>query len=94
MLKTVKIFVYKIDALSLFLCFPGSLAGSCNFNKPEDQWEAACQLVQDQDDDFDWQIGHGRKYQGTGPSTDHSAGRWYDYRKLKMKNKNVCILTK
>ncbi|KAM9501604.1 MAM and LDL-receptor class A domain-containing protein 1 [Clarias gariepinus] len=50
-----------------------SLAGSCNFNKPEDQWEAACQLVQDQDDDFDWQIGHGRKYQGTGPSTDHSA---------------------
>ncbi|KAF5889485.1 MAM and LDL-receptor class A domain-containing protein 1, partial [Clarias magur] len=50
-----------------------SLAGACNFNMPEDQWQAACQLVQDQDDDFDWQLGHGRKYQGTGPSTDHSA---------------------
>ncbi|XP_026792984.3 MAM and LDL-receptor class A domain-containing protein 1 [Pangasianodon hypophthalmus] len=48
------------------------LAGACNFNMPEDQWEAACQLVQDQDDDFDWQIGHGRKHQGTGPFTDHS----------------------
>ncbi|TSL34566.1 MAM and LDL-receptor class A domain-containing protein 1 [Bagarius yarrelli] len=49
-----------------------SLAGSCNFNMPEDQWEAACQLVQDQDDDFDWQIGNSNKHQATGPSTDHS----------------------
>ncbi|XP_058249959.1 MAM and LDL-receptor class A domain-containing protein 1 [Hemibagrus wyckioides] len=49
-----------------------SLAGACNFNMPEDQWEAVCQLVQDQDDDFDWQIGHGGRYQGAGPSTDHS----------------------
>ncbi|XP_046708496.1 MAM and LDL-receptor class A domain-containing protein 1 isoform X3 [Silurus meridionalis] len=48
------------------------LAGACNFNMPEDEWEAACQLVQDQDDDFDWQIGHGNKHQGRGPSTDHS----------------------
>ncbi|KAK3546298.1 hypothetical protein QTP70_025705 [Hemibagrus guttatus] len=50
------------------------LAGACNFNMPEEQWEAACQLVQDQDDDFDWQIGHVGKYQGAGPSTDHSPG--------------------
>lgn len=55
--------------------FPGDLAGACNFNMPEDQWETLCQLVQDQDDDFDWQIG--RKHQGTGPSTDHSLGRCY-----------------
>lgn len=61
------------------LYFAAGLAGGCNFNMPEDQWEAACQLVQDQDDDFDWQIGHGRKYQKTGPTTDHSPGICYNH---------------
>lgn len=45
---------------------------------PEDQWELECQLQQDQNDDFDWQIGHGRMHQGTGPSSDHSPGRYTD----------------
>ncbi|KAI4899926.1 hypothetical protein NFI96_010930, partial [Prochilodus magdalenae] len=49
-----------------------SLAGACNFNMPEDQWELECQLQQDQNDDFDWQIGQGQMSQGTGPSKDHS----------------------
>ncbi|XP_076828220.1 MAM and LDL-receptor class A domain-containing protein 1 [Brachyhypopomus gauderio] len=48
------------------------LAGSCDFNMAEEQWEASCQLAQEQDDDFDWQIGHGG--QETGPSADHSPG--------------------
>lgn len=56
----------------------GDLVGACDFNMPEDQWEAVCELVQDQDDDFDWQIGHGRKRQGRGPSTDHSPGKFYN----------------
>lgn len=80
---TVSFSLYKQRILSI-LCFTGSLAGACNFNMPEDQWEAVCQLVQDQDDDFDWQIGHGGKYQGAGPSTDHSPGRCYSYSKLQL----------
>ncbi|XP_049338853.1 MAM and LDL-receptor class A domain-containing protein 1 [Astyanax mexicanus] len=48
------------------------LAGACNFNMPEEQWELECRLQQDQNDDFDWQIGHGQVHQGTGPSSDHS----------------------
>lgn len=64
------------------LCFPGGLAGACDFNMPGDVWKAACQLLQDQDDDFDWLLGHVRTHQGTGPSTDHSPGRCYNYSKL------------
>uniref|UniRef100_A0A3B4CKL8 MAM domain-containing protein n=1 Tax=Pygocentrus nattereri TaxID=42514 RepID=A0A3B4CKL8_PYGNA len=48
------------------------LAGACNFNMPEHQWEQQCQLQQDQNDTFDWQIGQGQMSQRTGPSADHS----------------------
>lgn len=74
-IRTVQL--YK-QCIIIILCFLGDLAGACDFNMPEDQWGTVCQLVQVKDDEFDWQIGHGRKHQGTGPSTDHSPGKFYN----------------
>lgn len=42
----------------------------------EGQWEEACQLSQDADDDFDWRIGHRTETPGAGPETDHSPGEY------------------
>ncbi|XP_057191697.1 MAM and LDL-receptor class A domain-containing protein 1 [Triplophysa rosa] len=46
--------------------------GACRFDLPEGLWEETCQFSQDSDDEFDWNIGHGRMFNGTGPSADHS----------------------
>uniref|UniRef100_A0A3Q3W1Y0 MAM domain-containing protein n=1 Tax=Mola mola TaxID=94237 RepID=A0A3Q3W1Y0_MOLML len=48
--------------------------GTCSFNMGENQWEEACQLSQDADDDFDWRIGHQSETPGAGPHADHSPG--------------------
>lgn len=49
-----------------------SVPGACSFDMPEGLWEETCLLSQDPTDDFDWDIGHGRMFNGTGPSADHS----------------------
>lgn len=46
--------------------------GACNFDMPSGLWQETCQLSQDPDDDFDWDIGYGRMRNGTGPSADNS----------------------
>ncbi|XP_055063524.2 MAM and LDL-receptor class A domain-containing protein 1 isoform X1 [Misgurnus anguillicaudatus] len=46
--------------------------GGCSFDMPEGLWEETCQLSQDLTDDFDWDIGYGRMFNGTGPSADNS----------------------
>ncbi|TRZ00115.1 hypothetical protein DNTS_020307 [Danionella cerebrum] len=45
---------------------------TCNFDRPDIQWQETCQLKQDSQDDFDWVIGYGRTSNETGPSADHS----------------------
>ena len=48
--------------------------GTCSFNMGKNQWEEACQLFQDTDDDFDWRIGRQSETPGAGPHADHSPG--------------------
>ncbi|XP_066536368.1 MAM and LDL-receptor class A domain-containing protein 1 [Hoplias malabaricus] len=72
------------------------LAGACDFNMAEDQWELQCQLEQDLGDDFDWHIGRGQVHQGTGPSTDHSpdgSGGYLYVNSAKRKEGDVARVT-
>ncbi|MBN3307352.1 MALR1 protein, partial [Amia calva] len=47
--------------------------GACNFNMANTiSWEKACQLTQNNNDDFDWKIGIKTDTPGTGPPADHS----------------------
>uniref|UniRef100_A0A3Q3L091 MAM domain-containing protein n=1 Tax=Mastacembelus armatus TaxID=205130 RepID=A0A3Q3L091_9TELE len=48
--------------------------GACNFDVKKDQWQEACQLSQDHNDDFDWRIGQRSETPGAGPENDHSPG--------------------
>lgn len=50
--------------------------GACNFNMGKDQWQEACQLSQDIDDDFDWRVSHRSETPGAGPHSDHSLGQY------------------
>lgn len=50
--------------------------GACNFNMGKDQWQEACQLSQDFDDDFDWRVSYRSQTPGAGPHSDHSPGQY------------------
>lgn len=62
----------QVQHLIFSLVLTVSVPGACRFDLPEGLWEQTCQLSQDHNDDFDWNIGHGRMFNGTGPSADHS----------------------
>ncbi|XP_056317933.1 MAM and LDL-receptor class A domain-containing protein 1 isoform X2 [Danio aesculapii] len=49
-----------------------NVPGACNFDMLGGHWEDICHLSQDPNDDFDWDIGYGAMFNGTGPSADHS----------------------
>ncbi|XP_078056417.1 MAM and LDL-receptor class A domain-containing protein 1 [Mustelus asterias] len=52
-----------------------NIPGACNFDGPiESSWFTNCNLMQQNDDDFDWTIGSKRFTAGTGPVTDHTSG--------------------
>ncbi|XP_038652380.1 MAM and LDL-receptor class A domain-containing protein 1 [Scyliorhinus canicula] len=52
-----------------------NIPGSCNFDGPiGSPWFTNCNLMQKNDDDFDWTIGSKSITAGTGPVTDHTPG--------------------